>query len=56
MADHQTTGGYARIATIITADLWLVGQLSPADWIEFEVCDHDVALGALIAQERALLS
>ena len=56
MADHQTTGGYARIATIITADLGLVGQLSPADWIEFEVCDHDVALGALIAQERALLS
>ena len=56
MADHQTTGGYPRIATVITADLGLVGQLSPADWIEFVVCDHDVALGALIAQERALLS
>ena len=56
MADHQTTGGYPRIGTVITADLGLVGQLSPADWIEFEVCDHDVALGALIAQERALLS
>ena len=56
MADHQTTGGYPRIATVITADLGIVGQLAPGDWIEFDVCDHAVAIGALVAQERAMLS
>ena len=35
MADRQTTGGYPRIATVISADLPLAGQLAPGDWIEF---------------------
>ncbi len=35
MADRQTTGGYPKIATVITADLPLAGQLAPGDWIEF---------------------
>lgn len=55
MADHQTTGGYPRIGTVITADVPLVAQLAPADWIQFEVCDLAAALRALIAQERALM-
>ena len=55
MADHQTTGGYPRIGTVITADVPLVAQLSPADWIEFETCSLEVALRALIAQERRLM-
>ena len=55
MADRQTTGGYPKIATVITADLALAGQLAPADWIEFEVCDRRAAVTALIAQERALI-
>ena len=55
MADCQTTGGYPKIATVITADLALAGQLAPADWIEFEVCDRRAAVAALIAQERALI-
>ena len=38
MADRQTTGGYPRIATVITADLPVAGQLAPGDWIEFEIC------------------
>ena len=33
MADRQTTGGYPKIATVITADLPLAGQLAPGDWI-----------------------
>lgn len=37
MADRQTTGGYPQIATVITADLPLAGQLGPGDWIEFEI-------------------
>lgn len=55
MADCQTTGGYPKIATVITADLPLAGQLAPADWIEFEMCDRRTAVAALIAQERALM-
>ena len=35
MADRQTTGGYPKIATVITADLPLAGQLAPGDWIQF---------------------
>lgn len=51
MADRQTTGGYPQLATVITADLPLAGQLAPGDWIEFEVCSRDQAIAALIAQE-----
>ena len=35
-ADHQTTGGYAKIATVISVDLPCVAQLSAGDTIEFE--------------------
>lgn len=40
MADHQTTGGYPRIATIIPTDRPLVAQLVPGDKIGF----HEVTL------------
>ena len=56
MADHQTTGGYPRIATVISADLPLVGQLKASDWIEFELCPLSEAVRALIRQERALMA
>ncbi len=35
MADRQTTGGYPKIATIITADLPKVAQLKPGHTIKF---------------------
>ena len=56
MADRQTTGGYPHIATVITADLPLAGQLAPGDWIEFEICSRREALAALVAQEGRLLA
>ena len=56
MADRQTTGGYPKIATVITADLGLAGQLGPGDTITFAVCSPGEALAALIAQERALMA
>jgi hypothetical protein len=31
MADRQTSGGYARIANVITADLTLLAQMRPGD-------------------------
>ncbi len=55
MADRQTTGGYPRIATVISADLPLAGQLAPGDWIRFELCDRRSALAALIAQQQRLM-
>jgi len=54
MADRQTTGGYPKIATLITADLAIAGQLAPGDAISFSVCTPREAMAALIAQERAL--
>jgi antagonist of KipI len=56
MADHQTTGGYPKIATVITADIGIAGQLGPGDTISFEVCSRRSAMAALIAQERALMA
>ena len=56
MSDRQTTGGYPQLATVITADLPIAGQLAPGDWIEFEVCTRHQALSALIAQEGAILA
>ena len=54
MADRQTTGGYPKIATVITADLPLAGQLAPGDWIEFVPCSPNEALVALREREAGL--
>jgi len=35
LADHPTTGGYAVIATVITADLPLLAQARPGDTVRF---------------------
>ena len=35
MADHQTTGGYAKIGTVLSADLPLLAQLGPGKKIRF---------------------
>ena len=56
MADRQTTGGYPRIATVITADLGIAGQRVPGDSISFRICTAADALSALIARENALLA
>jgi KipI family sensor histidine kinase inhibitor len=55
MADRQTSGGYPQIATVITADLPLAGQLAPGNTIEFHVCTRREAIAALIAQEGPLI-
>lgn len=55
MADRQTTGGYPRIGTVITADVPVAGQLAPGDWIAFTECTRAEALAALREREAALL-
>ena len=54
MADHQTTGGYPQIVTVITADLPAAGQLAPGDAVEFVMCTRAQAIEALVEQESAL--
>jgi antagonist of KipI len=54
MAERQTTGGYATIANVITADLPVAGQLAPGDWIAFAPVTHAEAIAALRAREAAL--
>lgn len=54
MADRQTTGGYPKIATVISADLPVAGQLAPGDWIEFVGCTRGEAIDALRRREAAL--
>jgi antagonist of KipI len=56
MADRQTTGGYAKLATVISADISVAGQLGPGDTISFVVCSLREAMAALIAQERILMA
>lgn len=55
MADRQTAGGYPKIATVISADLPLAGQLGPGDVVRFAACTRAEARAALIARERELL-
>lgn len=43
LADCQTTGGYAKIATVISADLPTLGQLRPGDKISFKACTVEEA-------------
>jgi antagonist of KipI len=55
MADRQTAGGYPKIATVVSADLPVAGQLAPGDVLRFELCSMEAAMAALAAQERRLL-
>ena len=52
--DHQTTGGYPVIASIVSADLPRVGQLRPGAGVRFEVIALDAARALLLEQEARL--
>lgn len=56
MADRQTTGGYARLATVISADLGIAAQAAPGDALRFALCGRAEALRALVQRERPLLA
>jgi antagonist of KipI len=43
MADHQTTGGYPRIAEIVSADVARLAQLAPGGTVHFARCDLGMA-------------
>jgi antagonist of KipI len=54
--EQQTTGGYAKIANVISADLGSLGQLRPRDEIRFEPVDWEMARSLLRRQEELLAS
>jgi len=54
--EQQTTGGYAKIANVISADIHSLGQLRPRDEIRFEPVSFATARKLLIEQEKLLAS
>ena len=49
---ETVTGGYRKIATVISADLPLLGQIKPGDGIQFEVVSLEEAHRALQKMEE----
>jgi antagonist of KipI len=54
--EQQTTGGYPKIANVISADMSSLGQLRPRDEIRFEPVEMETAQALLAEQEKLLAS
>ncbi len=54
--EQQTTGGYPKIANVISADFHSLGQLRPRDEIRFEQVDWKTARALLKGQEELMAS
>lgn len=54
MADHQTTGGYPRIAHIISAHQSKAAQMKAGDRVCFHITDQKTAEDLLIKQQQHL--
>jgi len=52
MADCQTTGGYAKIATVIGPDLAKLAQAKAGDRVSFATCSDAEAIAALVAEKK----
>ncbi|MHA6487739.1 5-oxoprolinase subunit C family protein [Bacillus cabrialesii] len=52
LADRQTTGGYPRIAHIISADLPIVSQIMPGEHVQFEPVSLQEAEALAIEREQ----
>ena len=47
MSDANTAGGYPKIAAVIQADLWRLGQARPGSMIAFSEVDYPEAVAAM---------
>ncbi|MGM9539563.1 biotin-dependent carboxyltransferase family protein [Anaerovibrio sp.] len=54
LADHQTTGGYPKLATVATVDLPLMAQSMPGDSLQFRIISVQEAQGLLRQQHGEL--
>lgn len=52
----QTTGGYPKIANVISADLPSVGQLRPRDRVQFELVTPEAARAFIRDQEERIVN
>lgn len=52
MADRQTTGGYAKIGTVIGPDLTILAQAKPGDQVWFIPCSDEEAVAALQQEQN----
>lgn len=52
--EHPTTGGYPKIASVVSADTHRVGQLRPRDDVRFESVTIDQAISLLHKRETFL--
>ncbi|MEP6700737.1 MAG: biotin-dependent carboxyltransferase family protein [Bacteroidota bacterium] len=55
MADHQTTGGYPKVAHVISAHHSRVAQMKAGDRIHFRLSSQQIAEELLIKQQQHLL-
>ncbi|AIR91700.1 biotin-dependent carboxyltransferase family protein [Pseudomonas cremoricolorata] len=55
MADRQTTGGYPRIANVISADLPLLAQRLPGEAVRFELTTLEHAQRLAVQRARLLV-
>lgn len=54
MADHQTIGGYTKIANVISVDIPILGQMRPGNQLKFKEIRLDQAHDLLRDQEDRL--
>jgi biotin-dependent carboxylase-like uncharacterized protein len=54
LADRQTTGGYPKVATVISADLPALGRMAPGARIAFAAVDVEAAEAAARALAKAV--
>ena len=54
MVDGQVTGGYAKIANVIRADLSFLAQAVPGTFVRFDAIDLEEAYKALEEREELL--
>jgi antagonist of KipI len=54
MADHQTTGGYPKIAHVISSDFGSLAQMRPNEKVRFQIITHKEAEDAYLMQQQLL--
>jgi antagonist of KipI len=55
MADHQTTGGYPRVAHVISAHHSRLAQMNPGQRVQFGLTDLKTAEDLLVKQQQHLV-
>ncbi|MFA5704036.1 MAG: biotin-dependent carboxyltransferase family protein [Advenella sp.] len=56
MADRQTTGGYPKIANVISADLPVLAQLLPGEHISFSLMELEKAQALILDREEKFMT